>query len=137
VGRTYPGLDHAVELRRRTAGVLPGKQYLSKEAARAIVVRGTVEVEGGVRFRHDPRLHFPSLHYFTKEQVVGLYRDVRCPVCLLGAEDGYPPPSEEYMDSAVAVLEPEVRRVLKGSHHFHADPDTVGAVVDEVVRFLE
>lgn len=153
--RVYPTLQSAVETRMKTAQLSPGNQYLSYEAAWALVGRATVKASPslslssspsatvnneGVTFRHDPRLQWPSLQYFTKEQVESMYRDIAavqstCNVCLLWAEDGWPF-DERTMDRAVELLQPRLLKRLRGSHHFHADPVSAPEVIDEVVKFL-
>lgn len=134
--RIYPSLELAVDTRCRTAGHAPGNQYLSKKAACEMVKRGTLEKEnGGVQFRHDPRLQWPSLQYMSHDQVQGLYNDIQCPVCLLMAEDGWPL-DQKVVDRVKELLQPTVFQMLKGSHHFHADPDTCEAVADAVIPFL-
>lgn len=137
--RTYPSLDVAVDTRCKTATLSPGNhQYLSKEAASAMVERATVPVgnNGGVQFRHDVRLQWPSLQYMTNEQVEGLFNDVECPVCLLLAEDGWPvDPIRK--DAVLEKLQPSILKTLPGSHHFHADPETSEQVAKEVVAFLQ
>ena len=158
--RVYPNLDGAVDVRVNTARLAPGNQYLSREAARAMVERATVpyvttpaaqaalsaarasgeNVQGftdeSVVFRHDPRLQWPSLQYFTREQVDALYADVKCPVCLILAEDGWPF-GERERRSVQKLLRPAHYTKLPGSHHFHADEESFRAVFDEVVAFLE
>jgi len=158
--RVYPNLDAAVDVRVNTARLTPGNQYLSREAARAMVERATVSyvttpaaqaalsaaraagenVQGftdeSVVFRHDPRLQWPSLQYFTREQVDAIYADVKCPVCLISAQDGWPF-GERERKSVQELLRPAYFTTLPGSHHFHADPDSFGAVFDEVVAFIE
>lgn len=136
--RTYPNIDLAVEARCKTATLSPGNQYLSPEASRAMVERATMEVDGGgVQFRHDVRLQWPSLQYMTDEQVVGLFETVNSQaVCLILAKDGWPV-DETRKQAATKKLQPAVFQTLPGSHHFHADPETAGAVADEVKKFLE
>jgi hypothetical protein len=52
------------------------------------------------------------------------------------AEDGWP--VDSWSQSAVNdLLKPCHMKLLKGSHHFHADPDTVGDVAAEIVTFLK
>ena len=145
--RIYPSLEAATEVRVKTARLAPGRQYLSREAAAAMVRRATVLAppsdgdrcgsgsEQAVAFRHDPRLQWPSLHYFTREQVDAIYADVKCPICLLTAEDGWPFEETERR-SVEELLRPSRQRVLPGSHHFHADPDTCMAVLEEILAFL-
>lgn len=137
--RSYPNIDLAVETRCKTAALSPGNQYLSTEASRAMVERATVNTNGdgaAVQFRHDVRLQWPSLSYMTDEQVVeGLYKDVECPVCLLLAEDGWPVDSRR-KEAVVQKLQPTVLKVLPGSHHFHADPETSDEVAQEVKAFI-
>eukprot|EP00588_Corethron_pennatum_P013684 CAMPEP_0194269534 /NCGR_PEP_ID=MMETSP0169-20130528/3670_1 /TAXON_ID=218684 /ORGANISM="Corethron pennatum, Strain L29A3" /LENGTH=276 /DNA_ID=CAMNT_0039011213 /DNA_START=237 /DNA_END=1064 /DNA_ORIENTATION=- len=72
--RIYPSIDIAVKTRMYTAKMCPGEQYISKEAAEALVGRGTLKVKNeGVRFRHDPRLSWPSIQYNTQNQVEHLW----------------------------------------------------------------
>eukprot|EP00567_Pseudictyota_dubia_P015631 CAMPEP_0197452306 /NCGR_PEP_ID=MMETSP1175-20131217/31762_1 /TAXON_ID=1003142 /ORGANISM="Triceratium dubium, Strain CCMP147" /LENGTH=347 /DNA_ID=CAMNT_0042985283 /DNA_START=69 /DNA_END=1112 /DNA_ORIENTATION=- len=145
--RVYPSLDSAIETRMNTAKLSPGSQYLSREAAEAMVRRATVPVlaagddisnggmEGPVKFRHDPRLQWPSLQYFTREQVQQLYRDVQCPVCIILAEDGWPF-DRRSIEDVEQLLQPTSVKKLPGSHHFHADPESAPAVIEEVVAFF-
>jgi len=148
--RVYPSLEKAVETRCRTAQSFPGDQSLSLEASREMVLRGsrpvvvadadnnggeTAATTEGVQFRHDPRLQWPSLQYFTIEQTEALYKDIQCPTALLLAENGWPFDAERHQRT-LDLLQPVLFKTLPGSHHFHADPDTADAVVDEVAKFL-
>ena len=158
--RVYPTIDDAVRVRLATARLAPGKQYLSEEAAMAMVKRALVpyistpaaqmalsaaratgeNVQGftdeSVCFRHDPRLQWPSLQYLTREQVDAIYCSVECPVCLVMADDGWPFGSRE-RDSVSNLLKPAHFKTLPGSHHFHADNDSFEAVFREIIKFLE
>eukprot|EP00804_Cyclotella_cryptica_P023915 CCRYP_010048-RA/>CCRYP_010048-RA protein AED:0.09 eAED:0.09 QI:378/1/1/1/0.5/0.66/3/50/345 len=143
--RVYPNLGAAVEARLATVKRMPGEQYMSEEAAEDLVSRALVPASSGstestaVIFRHDPRLQWPSLQYFTREQVEACYHDLHeanVPVCVLIAEDGYP--VDSLSEKAMAeILKPGFVKKLSGSHHFHADPDSVGPVVDEIVKFVK
>ena len=135
--RVYPSLQKAVETRRQTARNFPGNQYLSETAATEMVLRGTKNATGedGLQFIHDPRLLWPSVQYFTDEQVEALYEDIQCPTALLLSVDGWPFDETKHQ-RALDILKPVVFKTLAGSHHFHADPDTADAVVDEVASFL-
>lgn len=134
--RVYESLASAVETRRRTAENFPGQQYLSAAAAEQMVRRGTRDVEGGVAFRHDPRLQWPSVQYFTPEQAMALYNDIQCPTALLLAEDGWPFEADK-LQAGLDLLRPSLYQRLPGSHHFHADPDSAEAVAAHVIEFLE
>mmetsp|Transcript_38868 Transcript_38868/g.57357 ORF Transcript_38868/g.57357 Transcript_38868/m.57357 type:complete len:416 (+) Transcript_38868:109-1356(+) len=148
--KVYRNVDAAIEARMDTTRRMPGDQYLSEEAARDMVLRATVDAAVSstsnssddnrpVTFRHDPRLQWPSLQYYTREQVEAFYTDVcnsNVPVSILMAEDGWP--VDSWSQSAVNdILKPSHMKLLKGSHHFHADPDTVGEVALEIVSFLK
>lgn len=149
--KIYRNLDAAIEARLDTTRRMPGDQYLSEEAARDMVMRATVDASvtsnssddyddnRPVTFRHDPRLQWPSLQYYTREQVDAFYNDVcnsGIPVSILMAEDGWP--VDSWSQAAVKdKLKPRQIKLLKGSHHFHADPDTVQDVASEIVSFLK
>ena len=135
--RVYPSIHDAVETRRKTATMAPGKLYLSQEAALELVTRGTREAGGGgVQFRHDPRLQWPALQYFTIEQTEALYRHLQCPTCLITGKDGWPF-DKDLVDRAKLLIKPTVDVLLPGSHHLHADPDTSDVVLQHILRFLD
>ena len=146
--RVYPNLTSAIEARLSTVKRMPGEQYMSHETAVDLVSRAVTHATinndstnkgEAVTFRHDPRLQWPSLQYFTREQVEACYLDIqeaKVPVCLLVAEDGYP--VDSLSEKAIHdILQPCYFERLGGSHHFHADPDSVDDVVREVVQFME
>eukprot|EP00797_Seminavis_robusta_P010752 Sro17_g012200.1 Serine hydrolase-like protein (188) ;mRNA; r:51948-52511 len=133
----YPSVEMAVKLRRRTATSFPGNQYLSTETAKEMVVRGSeIDEEGRVKFLHDPRLRWPSAHYFTAEQTEALYKDIQAKTCLLRAVDGFPFEPEK-KERLMQILKPSVMKTLPGSHHFHADPKSAPAVAEAVIKFLQ
>lgn len=150
--RRYANLELAVAARCRTARTWPGNQYLSEAAARQLVEWGTRRMddgdddndaddgdddnnEKGVQFRHDPRLQWPSLQYFTQEQTDGVYRDIQCPTALIMAEDGWPF-NQDSRTRTIELLQPVRQVTLPGSHHLHMDPDTAQSVVEHAAEFL-
>jgi len=153
--KMYTSLDAAIDARMKTATLTPGEQYISREAATALVCRAAVkssqqinqsqaggeeldlaDYNGPVYFRHDARLLWPSLQYFTHEQVKSLLQDVQCPICLITAEDGWPVDTDQ-AEETLNILQPTIHKLLPGSHHFHADPQTAPDVVNEIHRFLQ
>jgi pimeloyl-ACP methyl ester carboxylesterase len=169
--RIYPSLDVAIKTRCQTARNFPGKQWLSEEAAREMVIRGTIpakvngipndndnnnahQTSGGaaaagasaaaVQFRHDPRLLWPSIQYYTPEQNEALYQDITCStIALIHAQDGWPleKSQKQHFLELLSKNKPSsvdiIVECLPGSHHFHADPDTALAVAQAVVRALQ
>ena len=154
--RVYKNLDFATATRQKTAQLSPGNQYISYEAASAVVRRATlpaddlathdaskgggneipIDYQGPISFRHDQRLTLPSIQYFTDEQVQQLYRDTQAPMCMFSGEDGWPATDAD-RDAIVNLLQPVVRESFPGSHHLHADPDTADAVITSVVKYLK
>jgi pimeloyl-ACP methyl ester carboxylesterase len=154
--KVYHNIHKAVEARLKTATSSPGNQYISKEAAYALVKRATIPVTNShvtstssgngqyddedddvpVQFRHDPRLYWPSMQYLTTEQVEAVLTDVRCPVCLLMAKDGWPIDTIIQRKIVDHLLKPKMYQTLPGSHHFHADPDASVAVVNSIEQFF-
>ena len=152
----YPSLERAIERRQKGARIMvrgstrssgnddddddDDNQYLSVEAATEMVTRSMAPVyddDGiqGFKFHHDTRMLWPTLQYMTKEQIQSIMEAVECPVCILDAKDGYPF-AQDRIDRTIQTLEPQTYKVLPGSHHLHADPDTADAVVDAVHEFF-
>lgn len=136
--RIYPDLETAVRVRCQNVRNFPGNQTLSVSAAREMVLRGTVadDDSGGWKFRHDPRLQWPSLQYETPEQVDALYATLsNTNTGLFLAKQGWPFDIARNQHS-LELLQPNVFETLPGSHHFHADPETFEQVVERVAAFL-
>jgi len=149
----YPSLERAIERRQKGARMMvrgstrssgddddDNNQYLSVEAATELVTRSMAPVNDddgiqGFKFHHDTRMLWPTLQYMTKEQIRSIMEAVECPVCILDAKDGYPF-AQDRIDRTIQTLEPQIYKVLPGSHHLHADPDTADAVVDTVHEFF-
>ena len=133
----YPSLEMAVQARCRSVKMFPGNQYISELAAKELVQRGIIKDDNGkFRFRHDPRLQWNSLQYYSVGQLEELYRDIKCPTAVLLGQDGWPVDKESKM-RVEEFLKPVVLKTLPGSHHLHADPDAADAVINEIVSFLQ
>ena len=136
--KVYPSLEAAVATRQRTAQLAPGKQWISNAAATELVKRALVErsEEGGVSFRHDPRIQqLKQLYYLTMDHVESLLRDLSCPLYFLAAIDGWPG-MYDWMEAYRSTIAPELAKKLPGSHHFHADPETAQEVAETILKIL-
>lgn len=134
--RTYKTLDDAIHVRQQAAVNSPGgNQWLSYEAAKEMVEWALEEepTSGGFQFRHDPRLHWPALQTPTLEQILE-FCTLRVPTLWLRARDGWPFPSQSILEQTESYF--EGIQTLEGSHHFHADPETVDTVVASILERL-
>ncbi|MGE0713237.1 MAG: alpha/beta fold hydrolase [Planctomycetota bacterium] len=106
---------------------------LGEAAARLLVERGTVEQEGGVAWRTDPRLRSTSPVRITEAHVHAFLRRIACPSLLVWAREGYPFDPQGIAERQACV--PDLTVVeLPGGHHLHMDdPARVAA---EVAPFL-
>jgi len=149
----YPTLERCIKARQKSAEKAPGgHQNISLEAATELVTRATIavynnnssnanndvdnDISVGYKFRHDTRLLWPSLQYFSPDQIESILKGVKCRVCMIAAENGYPF-SKDRIERVIQNLEPAVHKILPGSHHLHADPDNVDVVVDTIYDFLK
>lgn len=138
--RIYATLDDAIRMRQQTAVKSPGNQWLSYTAAKEMVVWALEPIQGGGwTFRHDPRLYWPALQTHTLEQAFDYWRVLRerqVPILWLRAECGWPF-SKKWLDRAENYLGLLLTvRTLPGSHHFHADPETVIQVANTILENL-
>lgn len=124
--RVFATLDEAIAARMRA-------NDLSEAAARAIVTRGVVEVEGGWVWSSDPRLTLASPQRYTEEQVLAMLGGIRARSLLVLAD---PPTSylpATMMDARAAQVA-DIRVVrLAGHHHLHLE--NAEAVAGEILAF--
>jgi pimeloyl-ACP methyl ester carboxylesterase len=121
--RIFPDLQAAVAARVAANG-------LSDAAARAIVERGVIPVDGGWVWSSDPRLTLASPVRFTEAQVLSMLSGIRARTLLVLAE-----PETSYLPGAMmdarAAQVADVRVVrLPGGHHLHLeDADAVASAI--------
>jgi pimeloyl-ACP methyl ester carboxylesterase len=121
--RTFASVEQATSARTVASG-------LRADLARPIVERGLTVVEGGHRWRSDPRLTRPSAVRLAEEQVRALIAGIDAPTALLLAR-----PVTPYLPSA--MMEARARKVpgivtsyMDGGHHLHLEhPSGVAAWV--------
>lgn len=93
----------------------------SFEAAKALVDRGHKTVEGGITWRTDPRIRYPTPLRHTRSQIDLLLQDSTSPALLIVAEQGdtwYQPEIPDAKDS-----HPNLRiERMEGTHHIHLEP---------------
>lgn len=116
----YADIERAVEVRMK------GVVAVSREAAEFLAQRGLEPVPGGYTWRTDIRLTLPSLMRLTLAHAEQFVRSVRCPTCLVLAEQGH------------AAVEPRIASILEGTafdvqrrpggHHLHLN-DEAGAML--------
>lgn len=141
--REFADLDSAVDQRVQAVANHPGNQLISREAARAIVARGTTAApggRGGVVFSHDMLLYAPLQQRATREINESFLSSIECPVLYISAEDGWPlsslTASEDGVERRLALVGDVTHRHMEGSHHLHADPHTAPAVTEVVHDWL-
>lgn len=121
--RRYPSLEAAAAQRA-------GNGDLSQAAARHLARRGTEELEeGGLCWRHDPRLTFTSPHYYTEEQVLAVLQAIEVPAGLVMAEQGLLQQRPTTAARCASIANLKVAQ-LHGGHHLHMEePDSVAAAL--------
>jgi len=124
--RLFPDLDAAVKARLRDSD-------LDTEAARLLVERGSEEVDGGVRFTHDPRLRTRSRTRLTENQVLAFLAAIECPVLAVRALQGWPFP-EDVVAARLKTIQHLETAEIEGGHHVHlTHPERVAPIIS---RFL-
>lgn len=121
--RLFADVEQAISARTIASG-------LRAELARPIVERGLVRVEGGYRWRSDPRLTRPSAVRLAEAQIRALLAGIEAPTSLLLAT-----PVTPYLPTA--MMQARTRQVpriavaqMEGGHHLQLEhPDAVAAWV--------
>lgn len=128
-GPLYPSQEQAARV--RAGGLSP----LSQQAAEELVPRNLVAVDGGYRWRTDPRLRHPSSMQFDEQQVLAMLTEVNTSALLLVAENGLLPARPEMTRRLDAIR--SLRKVsVPGGHHCHLDGE-IAPVSQHIKEFLD
>ncbi|MCF7221756.1 alpha/beta fold hydrolase [Marilutibacter chinensis] len=128
--RVFPDLALAVRA-RMAAGTQVGSR-LAEPAARLLVERGTVPVDGGFVWSSDPRLTLPTFQRPTEAQVNDLVAGIDCPTLTIFAEPAQPYLPDPLRRARAALLPDGRLVVMEGGHHLHMeDPATVAAAIGD------
>ena len=124
--RVFANEEEAALVRVRGNGLLA----LSRDAAMALIARGTMAVTGGVSWSSDQRLTLTSPLRYTEEQILSVLAGISAPSLLVLADPSPPFLSEQMIARRVAQV-PGIRVVrIAGSHHLHLeDPQPVADVI--------
>jgi pimeloyl-ACP methyl ester carboxylesterase len=128
--RVFANEELAAQARMRSNGLT-----LSRDAAMALIARGTMAVAGGVSWSSDQRLTLTSPVRYTEEQILSVLAGVTAPTLLVLA-DPSPPFLTESMIARRAAQVRNLRVVrIPGSHHLHLeDPGPVAKTILDFVR---
>ncbi len=106
----------------------------SFEAALTLVQRGHKVVDGGVTWRTDPRIRFPTPLRYTREHIDLLLQGATAPALLLVAEQGDTWYQGEIEDAQTHYANLTVQR-MQGPHHIHLEPRYVREVARHTRAF--
>ena len=126
--RIFDNVDIAVAARRNAGG-------LSEAAARALVLRGIREAEGGWCWSSDQRLMPAAPQRFSEDQVLEILSGVAAPTLFVLAE----PMAMQIPEAAMLARAAQIPNLtlvrLPGNHHLHLeDPQPVA---EAILRFVE
>jgi len=126
--RVFTDVEVAVAARRKAGD-------LSDAAARALVLRGIREVEGGWSWSSDPRLMPASPQRFTEDQVLAVLSGVQAPTLFVLAEPMAMQIPESLMLARAAQMPNATLVRLPGNHHLHLED--AQPVAKAILDFLE
>jgi hypothetical protein len=101
------------------------------DAASVLVERGHKHVEGGVTWRTDPRIRYPTPLRHSREQIDLLLKNATSPAVLIVAEQGDTWYQAEIENGRAQHPNLRIER-MNGTHHIHLEP----AYVDKVAEFI-
>lgn len=107
----------------------------SFEASRILVERGHKSVEGGITWRTDPRIRYPTPLRHSRDQIDLLLKDATSPALLIVANQGDVWYQGEIKDAEQHHPNLEIQRI-DGTHHIHLEPAYVAQVAQLTRGFL-
>ena len=104
------------------------------DAASVLVERGHKQVDGGVTWRTDPRIRYPTPLRHSREQIDLLLKNATSPALLIVAEQGDTWYQAEIENARSNHPNLRIERV-NGTHHIHLEPAYVDAVAEYIRQF--
>lgn len=111
---------------------MKGRFPVEYEAAKALVQRGTLQVDGGFVWSHDPRLLAPSVARLTEAEVRSFLATITQPVMVCLADGGIATAATRARLNYLKKL--QLVEVV-GGHHPHLQQRSLGQVSDAITRF--
>lgn len=119
--RIFESIEQAISARTMASG-------LRADLAHPIVERGLKAVDGGYRWRSDPRLTRPSAVRLAEGQIRALLSGIDAPTALLLAQPTTPYLPDTLMSARAALVPRIAVTSMRGGHHLHLEhPDAVAA----------
>lgn len=122
----FPDLESAIKDRMSLARI-------SYQGAKALTVRGTHKVVGGIGWGFDQRLRSVSLTLPYEDELMSMFREVKQPICFIRAKDGVTY-DEEVLKKRALAIKSLTTIEIEGGHHVHMDDPKI--VADIITGFL-
>ncbi len=122
----YANIEQAIEARQEAGD-------LSIDSTELLVRRGTESVDGGIRWRCDPRLLLPSPVYMTEDQVLAMLSAIQSRTLLIQARTGALSRNTLMKERIKSVPDLSVVE-LSGGHHLHME--NPGPTAEAILDFL-
>ena len=114
-----------------------GFTKLGYNASKALILRGSQQSEDGrYRWRHDPKLTFPSPFRMDKESVEAFIKSVTCPTLILLASQGIFANSGKEAEQMCNHFSDGELDWCEGGHHFHLEDETHLEIAKKVYSFI-
>lgn len=126
----YGSIDQAVEAR------FSGGFGLSKEAARALTLRGVLESPKGYVWKHDHKLKKASLLRLCNAQVLNAIEHIECPIQIFLASHGFLLRGGDTDESRKQAFSNARIHNIQGGHHCHMEQSS-GPMAELIQAFLE
>jgi len=129
--RGYESQDYMTQAR------MNGFTKLGHNAAQHLVLRGSfLDLDGRYRWRHDPKLTFPSPFRMDKESVDAFIKAIICPTFILLANQGIYSGCHDQAQEMIECFQKAELDWSNGGHHFHLENDTYQEVTQKVYAFI-
>ncbi|MDR3476750.1 MAG: alpha/beta hydrolase [Gammaproteobacteria bacterium] len=109
----YPDQESAIQVRMKMGNI-------SYQAAKALVQRGTIQINEGWVWTYDRRLHAVNSTIVYEDELRALLKAIESPVCLIRAKQGVPYPAAVFQGRAESIKQLTIHE-LPGGHHVHMD----------------
>ncbi len=108
---------------------------ISYNASQTLINRGLIEVSGGYRWSHDPKIALPKFHNITEIQAQQFIKHIHCDTLLILGNQGLF--ANNLFHSRLSFFKKATTHWIDGNHHLHLEEahETIAKLINQFFKY--